>query len=700
MEKSSNHFRECVSSILQLKLDDSTKAHVIVQKTLGKFLVATSMTSQQVGHMLLGDHLYHSSRSWRTLYIGPPRQVEQRSINLDVYHDGDDDDGVTHRAFLEGYERRPAELEAYSLHECARWVEWKGAGYTKRQRAFVLSMWPRYSGKATDAVRLELYYRAKVLLHRPWRGDPDELRLFEGIERPWKEVFDELVIELDHYPRDGLHDDDGPDYKDDAASEDGFEEEDDSDDEQGLTAAQRLARLGPHRDGQLPSILGQRAMDRDEEYWRADAASHDADAAATYIKELMREMDDAADWRTFYDDGKDDRVLASGLNDAQQRLYWRYVNHYERVLNGEVSTPVLCHLDGTAGVGKSHFIDVLSRTLVRMAIEADCDHCPVFRVAPSGIAAFNIRGETCHYALNILSAELKKGDVVLLEGARLQRLQKRLAGMQLLIVDEKSMIGLAMLGLIDLRLRDAFPGSENDFFGGRSLLLCGDFGQLPPVGDMSLYRGYDKPQPRMTELQQLGWTAYSAVSESTAFTENMRQADPEQQRFREVLQRVRAEQVSAIDHAYLAARELSQLPAAEQATFRDAIRLYPRKEDVASLNETMLKLAKRPVLRVDAVHNCSEAKKMSEDDAMGLPRTILLQHGAKVMLSRNVWTTRGLTNGTRGTLGPSLIFSRCTAHSVSRAHPVQARPRPAQGRACCRARPLPRLPWTDRVLQR
>jgi len=44
-----------------------------------------------------------------------------------------------------------------------------------------------------------------------------------------------------------------------------------------------------------------------------------------------------------------------------------------------------------------------------------------------------------------------------------------------------------MLGLIDMRLRQAFPEKRNEPFGGRSIIMFGDFGQLPPVFDVPMY---------------------------------------------------------------------------------------------------------------------------------------------------------------------------------------------------------------------
>ncbi len=119
------------------------------------------------------------------------------------------------------------------------------------------------------------------------------------------------------------------------------------------------------------------------------------------------------------------------------------------------------------GTGKSYLINALNQLLG--------DSCIL--TGTTGTAGFNICGITLHSALQLPIQKHSNRD---LQGASLQRLQLKLTDKHYLIIDEMSMIGQKTLAWVDKRLRQG-TGKLNTILGGMSVILLGDFGQLPPV---------------------------------------------------------------------------------------------------------------------------------------------------------------------------------------------------------------------------
>ena len=71
-----------------------------------------------------------------------------------------------------------------------------------------------------------------------------------------------------------------------------------------------------------------------------------------------------------------------------------------------------------------------------------------------------------------------------------------------LVKDDYSMLGQSMLGWIDRRCRQA-TGISDEVFGGLSIILFVDPGQLPPVADKPLY--HSKPTSSVGEQGHLAY---------------------------------------------------------------------------------------------------------------------------------------------------------------------------------------------------
>lgn len=144
-------------------------------------------------------------------------------------------------------------------------------------------------------------------------------------------------------------------------------------------------------------------------------------------------------------------------------------------------TPVIM-LVGRAGTGKSHFI----RTLV----ESDPGY-PQAVLAPTGLAAMNIGGQTIHSFFGFpprpMIGNHEKPNWFFTRNAR---------ALKRLIIDEVSMLRADVLDAMDQHLKVARKSARP--FGGVQMLLVGDFYQLPPVvrgdeGQLLEDAGYSSP---------------------------------------------------------------------------------------------------------------------------------------------------------------------------------------------------------------
>ena len=99
------------------------------------------------------------------------------------------------------------------------------------------------------------------------------------------------------------------------------------------------------------------------------------------------------------------------LNLEQRKLYDTVVDQYSQELawDGPAPSQLLLNVDGVAGSGKTFTLLKSCSRIQELAIEAGKQN-PVFRAAPTGIAAFNIVGKTLHSLLQLL-VKGKKSDL-------------------------------------------------------------------------------------------------------------------------------------------------------------------------------------------------------------------------------------------------------------------------------------------------
>ena len=142
-------------------------------------------------------------------------------------------------------------------------------------------------------------------------------------------------------------------------------------------------------------------------------------------------------------------------------------------------------LTGKAGTGKTTFLKtVMQRSRKRPIV-----------VAPTGVAAINAGGVTIHSFFQLPLSPYVPGAKVESKFDFSREKRKIIASMDLLIIDEISMVRADLLDAIDAVLRRYREHGEP--FGGVQLLMIGDLAQLTPVvtpeDEQMLKPYYDTP---------------------------------------------------------------------------------------------------------------------------------------------------------------------------------------------------------------
>ncbi|KAG2213497.1 hypothetical protein INT47_009171 [Mucor saturninus] len=228
----------------------------------------------------------------------------------------------------------------------------------------------------------------------------------------------------------------------------------------------------------------------------------------------------------------------------------------------------------------------------------------------SGKAAFNIDGQTIH---SLFRLPINRDDIQDLSADVANFISVDLTELRVIILDEISMISLRQMLWIDKRLKDIFRNDKP--FGGKHVLVLGDFLQLPPVHDFAIYSGFPNDPIRHIKLTEL-WHSF----EVHRLTEIMRQKDDA--KFAVALNNMARGVMTKEDIELFQKRTFKALPP-EAAREKNLIRLYPTNKLVNQCNaETLRGLLKEPQLQLEA----------------------------RYMLTSNIDTLDGLVNGATGYL--------------------------------------------------
>lgn len=301
-------------------------------------------------------------------------------------------------------------------------------------------------------------------------------------------------------------------------------------------------------------------------------------------------------------------------------------------------------LTGGAGAGKSLLIHCIYHMANKLfhKIRETPDDVIILKVAYTGKAALNINGQTIHSAF-ALKKNMKTQYQPLGEND-LNTLRARLSNIQLLIIDEISMVSKTVLSYISGRLNQIKSLQQNSKpFGGISVLCVGDFYQIPPVFGKSLLC------VDAGALPQDLWTLFKVHK----LQKIMRQK--EDLLFAEALNIIRTKgrddpMNQDVENLLRSRLETSNCPS-------DAIHIFSTNEQVRHHNLSKLQQLGKPIISmtaVDILHSPSgkvfQRQTPFENLDTCLQSELKLATGARVMLTVNIDTSDGLVNGTLGTV--------------------------------------------------
>lgn len=356
--------------------------------------------------------------------------------------------------------------------------------------------------------------------------------------------------------------------------------------------------------------------------------------------------------------------LCNSLNLKQRDYLMHTVN--EMKATGD---PFYHFISGGAGVGKSRLIKAIYQSIVRFSrqIPGPVELGEVVLIAPTGKAAHNIGGMTAHSAF-FLPVTQGQASIKDLLAESLNTLQVKLNNMKLLIIDEISMMGSNQFANIHRRMKQIFRSDKP--FGGKSVIVFGDFNQLRPVGDSYVF--IPRKDPLASLVGNYLWQNFQLFE----LTEIMRQRDDLM--FAEALGRLAKGMLTNDDTAMFKRRcfEIHEnLP--EEA--KRAIHLFKTKAEVEQYNLKRVQELTNPdtekinfkaIDKVVGASNLTDSKqalhalqKMPTDQTYGLPSTISLQKDVRYMVTVNINISDGLFNGASGVL-KFVEISRHMPHAV------------------------------------
>ena len=492
-----------MSQLLQRACDEARAGSSSIKQQVrdigNQFLNAVEISAQEAVYIILQLPMRKSSREVIFINTTPPEERVQLLKPMNEIKEMDDDSEEVHSSgLLNRYIQRPASLENISLadwaalhdscqkpfmkkskstdvdnlpletldddennddelFDCAKNNTQVGKRGQPKQRlkpSIIRSVW--FNVKSQP----EKHYRELIMLFTSWRNEETDLicssssyqerylLLKEKIEKQMMQyaVCSEDLHEIEQHLRNA-------DYSD-----------------------EHFDSIAPNTQNIELQDEGEGTEDLHPDFSESYDLAHDLGIPSVSLNNeplILNELPDC-----------DYHQMVQTLNKEQKGFFYHILSQIKTS-----ETAFYCFLSGGAGVGKSH----LTKALYQAALKYyntragdDFHQIKVILLAPTGKAAYTIKGNTVHSALAI-PANQSLRNYKPLDSSRLNTLRSQFGGVKLIFVDEISMVRNSMFAIqLNNRLKD-IKGCKEDF-GGVSIIAIGDLFQLEPVMDGYIFK--------------------------------------------------------------------------------------------------------------------------------------------------------------------------------------------------------------------
>lgn len=312
-------------------------------------------------------------------------------------------------------------------------------------------------------------------------------------------------------------------------------------------------------------------------------------------------------------------AASQGLNESEEHIDLTIEDLDEEqkdAFNLMSETNCNIFITGKAGTGKSTLLRVFAQNTKKLIV----------KLAPTGIAALNIKGSTLHSAFGYNNLALLNYEEITRESIKLKT-DKRvvLKFVNTIIIDEISMVRADVLEKIDQILKIV---NGNDLpFGGKQMILFGDLFQLPPIA---------KKEERLYLNDVFGgihfFNSFAYKSGNFTFIEltvNHRQMEDKQ--FFEILNDIREGKVSEKQLEIINTRTEY-----DKDELRAITRVLPTKDEVEAYNRDILNHSIGKIFESKAkIVSSDKNTNLNIDNNFPIQQNLKLKKGALVMFVKN-----------------------------------------------------------------